>query len=59
MVFLKSKKSGRWWMVLKSKNKENTKYRPHQFVPCSYADYQTALNNDIPDRWWKVQQKLM
>jgi len=59
LVFLKSKKSGRWWMVLKSENKENTKYRPHQFVPCSYADYQTALNNDIPDRWWKVQQKLM
>lgn len=59
LVFLKSKKTGRWWMVLKSKNKENTKYRPHQFVPCSYSDYQAALNNDIPDRWWKVQQKLM
>ncbi len=59
LVFLKSKKTGRWWMVLEAGNKENTKYRPHQFVPCSYADYQTALNNDIPDRWLKVQQKLM
>jgi len=59
ILFLKSKKTGRWWMVLKLKNKENTKYRPHQFVPCSYADYQSALNNEIPDRWWKVQQKLM
>lgn len=59
LIFLKSKKTGRWWMVLESKNKENTKYRPHQFVPCSYADYKTALNNDIPDRWLKVQQKLM
>ena len=59
IVFLKSHKTGRWWMVLESENKENTKYRPHQFIPCSYNDYQTAINNEIPDRWWKVQQKLM
>lgn len=59
LVFLKSKISDRWWMLVESKNKVNTKYRRHQFVPCSYADYQSALNHEIPDRWWKLQQKLI
>ncbi len=59
LVFLKSKKTDRWWMVVGAKEMVNQKYKRHQFVPCSYYDYQTALNQEIPDRWWKVQQKLM
>jgi arginase family enzyme len=59
LVFLKSKKTGRWWMVLKPSNLENNTYRPHQFIPCTYSDYQLALKNEIPDRWWKAQQKMM
>jgi hypothetical protein len=59
IVFLKSKKSDRWWMLVDTKNKVNNKYRRHQFVPCSYSDYQTALNDEIPDRWWKLQQKII
>jgi len=59
LVFLKSKKTDRWWMVVGSKDLVNQKYKRHQFVPCSYYDYQTALNQEVPDRWWKVQQKLM
>ncbi len=59
LVFLKSKKTGRWWMIVSSKDIVSQKYRRHQYVPCSYDDYQTALNHELPDRWWKVQQKLM
>jgi len=59
LVFLKSKKTSRWWMVVSTKDLVSQKYKRHQFVPCSYEDYQTALNHEIPDRWWKVQQKLM
>ena len=59
LIFLKSKKSDRWWMDISAYSKMSKKYIRHQFVPCSYADYQQALNNEIPDRWWKVQQKLM
>jgi len=59
LVFLKSKKTDRWWMEIQSKFKFKNKYKRHQFVPCSYQDYQTALKHEIPDRWWKVQQKLM
>jgi hypothetical protein len=35
------------------------KYERHYLVPCSYSDYETALNDDIPDRWWQVYKKLM
>lgn len=59
LVFLKSKKTERWWMEIQPKNKMKNKYRRHQFVPCSYSDYQSALNKEVPDRWWKLQQKMM
>jgi hypothetical protein len=59
LVFLKSKKTNRWWMVVGTKEVIGRKYTRHQYVPCSYSDYQMALNQEIPDRWWKVQQKIM
>ncbi len=59
LVFMKSKKSDRWWMDISAYSKMSKKYIKHQFVPCSYIDYQQAMRNEIPDRWWKVQQKLM
>ena len=59
LIFLKSKKTDRWWMEVTIKNNVHKKYKRHQFVPCSYQDYSAALNQEIPDRWWKVQQKLM
>jgi hypothetical protein len=27
-------------------------------VPCNYSDYETALTDEIPDRWIKAFQKL-
>ena len=59
LIFLKSKKSDRWWMDISAYGKMNKKYIKHQFVPCSYLDYKQAMTNEIPDRWWKVLQKLM
>ena len=59
LIFLKSKKTARWWLEIQTQNKIRKKYRRHQFVPCSYQDYQNALNHEVPDRWWKLQQKLM
>jgi len=59
LIFLKSKKSDRWWMEVQIENKFQHKYWRQQFVPCSYQDYQVALKNEIPDRWWRVHQKLM
>ncbi|MEI6456053.1 MAG: formimidoylglutamase [bacterium] len=59
IVFFKSKKSDRWWMEIPLPMEQRIKYERHYLVPCSYADYQSACNNDIPDRWWMVYQKLM
>ncbi len=45
--FLQSKKTNRWWMQLPDKT----------YIPCSYKDYKTACNNDIPERWFRAQQR--
>lgn len=46
-IFLQSKKTGRWWMQLPDK----------QFIACSYRDYVTASNNDLPERWLRAQER--
>lgn len=59
IVFYKSKKTDRWWMEIPLPAEQRIKYERHYLVPCSYKDYQIACENDIPDRWWMVYQKLM
>ena len=59
IIFYKSKKTDRWWMEIQLPTDQRAKYDRHYLIPCSYKDYQTACNNDIPDRWWMVYQKLM
>lgn len=53
IIFLKSKKSDRWWFhipILQT----GMKKKIYKMVPCSYNDYLTAINNDIPERWEKA-----
>ncbi|MGD0709635.1 MAG: formimidoylglutamase [Bacteroidales bacterium] len=59
IIFYKSKKSDRWWMEVPCPTNLKSKYERHYLVPCSYKDYQTALKEEMPDRWWQVYQKLM
>lgn len=58
VVFYKSHRSDRWWMEVPYPSKRGAKYQRHFMIPCNYADYQTACNDDIPDRWWQTFQKL-
>lgn len=46
-AFLQSKKTGRWWMQL----------HDGKYVACSYQDYLTACNNDIPERWLRAVER--
>ncbi len=46
-TFLQSKKSGRWWMRMPDGN----------FIPCALSDYITASKNEIPERWYRVQER--
>ena len=54
--FYKSDKSGRWWMEINLLT--NNKYKRHALIPCAYQDYLKALEQIIPKRWYKAQQKL-
>ncbi len=48
-LFIKSKKTNRWWMQLPDSS----------FTPCSYKDYLTAGNNEIPERWFREQERIV
>jgi arginase family enzyme len=47
-AFLKSKKTGRWWMQLPNL----------EYIPCAYSDYLMASNNEIPERWLRAQERI-
>jgi len=59
ILFFKSKKSGRWWMEVPCPAHKNQKFNRHYLVACSFKDYQTALADELPDRWWQTYQKIM
>ncbi len=56
LSFYKSHKSGRWWMEI---NFENNKYQRHSLIPCTYQDYLSANEQEMPDRWYKTLKKVI
>lgn len=57
LVFVKSKKSDRWWMQVPYFGTKSVNER-YYLVPCRYDDYQMAVNGEMPDLWWRTHQKL-
>jgi arginase family enzyme len=57
IVFIKSKKSERWWMEVPYPSNK-AKYERHHIVPCSYKDYKMACDQELPERWWQALHKL-
>jgi hypothetical protein len=51
IAMLRSKKSGRWWYHFEAKG-ENI------FVPASSSDYKTAVQNQIPESWWRAHNRI-
>lgn len=47
-TFLKSKRTGRWWMKLPDQS----------FIPASYNDYLIAAANEYPERWLRAQERI-
>ena len=47
-VFLQSKKTHRWWMKMPEGN----------YIACTYHDYITARNNELPERWLRLMERL-
>ncbi|MEJ7557316.1 MAG: formimidoylglutamase [Pedobacter sp.] len=58
MLFVKSKKSDRWWMQVPYPTGISKNERFH-LVPCRYEDYATAVTGEMPDLWWRTFQKLL
>ncbi|MBO4306851.1 MAG: formimidoylglutamase [Bacteroidales bacterium] len=56
--FYKSKKSDRWWVEVPYEGEQREQYQRHLLVPCTYADYQQAQQNEVPELWWKYYQRL-
>jgi arginase family enzyme len=57
IVFYKSSKSERWWMEVPYPVSK-VRYQRHHLIPCSYKDYEVALKEEMPERWWQALQKL-
>jgi arginase family enzyme len=55
--FHKSNKSGRWWMEIILN--ESNKNKRHTLIPCTYQDYISATNQEIPDRWIRTLKKII
>jgi len=56
ITFWKSKKSGRWWIQIPVKSK--SKKQKHKLVPCSYSDYLSTCNEEIPNRLLNAYKKF-
>ena len=59
LIFYKSPKSDRWWVEVPYPDGKEAKYFRHLIVPCTYEDYVSASNGEMPDIWWQTFQKLI
>ena len=58
IVFYKSRLSEKWWMEVPYPIDKKTKYEKVSMIPCSYSDYEMALNGELPNRWVLMHGKL-
>ena len=56
LTFLKSDRSGRWWMEVPFK--PDDRHERHALLPCTYEDYELATRQEVPDRWLKALNRL-
>lgn len=57
LIFYKSLKTNRWWIEIPFLPDVSNKLKKHTLLPCSYEDYQRAMQNEIPERWFKAYRK--
>ena len=59
VIFLCHKVTGKWWIDISFMHSDDHRYERHHYIPCSRVDYDQAMNNELPDKWWQFYQKLM
>lgn len=59
LVFYKNPKTSRWWLEVPQIINGDTTMERNILIPCNEEDYQNAVNQEIPVRWWKAYQKTI
>jgi hypothetical protein len=57
LIFIKSNKTGRWWIELPFISNIDNKLKSSTLLPCTYGEYLGATNQEIPERWLKARRK--
>ncbi len=58
LIFYRSHLSDRWWIEIPGNTGTTDLSRP-KLIPCSHEDYQEALKNEVPFRWWQAVKKAL
>ena len=56
--FFKSKLSEKWWMEIPDEQGQSSVFLRNKMVPCSYSDYETASQGEVPERWLNAFAKI-
>ena len=54
LIFIKSKESERWWLEITLSVESGGK----RYLPCLESDYNSALNDNIPERWLRAIKRI-
>jgi len=58
MVFYRSEQTNRWWMEVPSPQRMRGGRGLSVLVPCTHEDYEAALRDEIPERWWTAHYRF-
>jgi len=58
LSFYKSNITGRWWMEITPSLILDNILTSNTLLPCTYADYENACNQNIPERWFNAKMKF-
>lgn len=57
--FYKSKLSDRWWIEVPCEREDLREiYSDKLMLPCTYADYEMAMQGELPAIWWRYFKRL-
>lgn len=57
--FYKGKLTDRWWIQVPCHNTKNQDiYSSKQILPCTYSDYQQAMQGEVPSIWWHYFNRM-
>lgn len=57
LSFYKSNITARWWMEITPSATLDNILTSNTLLPCTYADYENACNQNIPERWFNAKMK--